>query len=78
MPEKQYMVFVDSDRCVGCRTCEIACKDKNDLEVGPRLRRVVEVDGGRAPRLWSYKVSMSCFHCEDPACVKVCPEAALE
>lgn len=74
---KQIGFYDDLSSCIGCRTCEIACKDKNNLEVGPRLRRVVEVDGGRAPDLWSYKVSMSCFHCEDPACVKVCPVEAL-
>jgi len=74
---KQVGFYDDLSSCIGCRTCEIACKDKNNLEVGPRLRRVVEVDGGNAPTLWSYKVSMSCFHCEDPACVKVCPTDAL-
>ena len=74
---KQIGFYDDLSSCIGCRTCEIACKDKNDLEIGPRLRRVVEVDGGKYPELWSYKVSMSCFHCEDPACIKVCPVDAL-
>lgn len=74
---KQVGFYDDISSCIGCRTCEIACKDKNDLEVGPRLRRVIEVDGGEAPDLWSYKVSMACYHCEDPACVKACPADAL-
>ncbi len=74
---KQVGFYDDLSSCIGCRTCEIACKDKNNLEVGPRLRRVIEVDGGTAPHLWSYKVSMSCFHCARPACIKACPVGAL-
>ena len=31
--------------CIGCRSCEIACKDKNDLPAGPRFRRVLHIEG---------------------------------
>ena len=26
--------FFNQDNCIGCRTCQIACKDKNDNEIG--------------------------------------------
>ena len=35
--------------CIGCRACEIACKDKNGLPPGPRFRRVMYVEGGSFP-----------------------------
>ena len=44
--------------CIGCRACEIACKDKNGLPPGPRLRRVMYIEGGSYPDVFAYKVNM--------------------
>lgn len=44
--DKQLGFFIDSSRCSGCKACQVACKDKNNLEVGRRFRRVYEVKGG--------------------------------
>lgn len=43
--DKQLGFFIDSSRCSGCKACQVACKDKNNLEVGRRFRRVYEVKG---------------------------------
>ena len=33
--------YVDVQRCIGCRTCQVACKDRHNLQAaGPRTRRV--------------------------------------
>ena len=80
----QYGFYFDSTRCTGCRTCEMACKDYNDLPAScsrVRLRgRRLEGDGDGTfePTSWAYHVSMSCNHCEMPACVANCPQGALE
>lgn len=63
--------------CIGCRACEIACKDKNDLRPGPRFRRVEYVEGGTYPEVFAYKINMSCNHCAEPACMPTCPSGAL-
>ena len=63
--------------CIGCRACEIACKDKNGLVPGPRFRRVMYVEGGHYPDVFAYKVNMSCNHCADPACLPTCPTGAI-
>lgn len=63
--------------CIGCRACEIACKDKNNLQPGPRFRRVQYVEGGTYPEVYAYKVNMSCNHCAEPACIPTCPSGAL-
>ncbi|MEW5983008.1 MAG: 4Fe-4S dicluster domain-containing protein [Acidobacteriota bacterium] len=69
--------YVDMKRCVGCMTCQIACKDKFDLDVGEFGRRVARYEGGAYPAPFVYSVSLSCGHCDDPACVKVCPAGAM-
>lgn len=63
--------------CLGCRACEIACKDKNGLPPGPRFRRVMYVEGGTFPEVYAYKVNMSCNHCAEPACLPTCPTGAI-
>ena len=41
--------FVDMTSCIACKTCQIACKDKNNLEVGAIFRRVYTFEGGKFP-----------------------------
>ena len=77
MPEKQYMVFVDTDRCVGCRTCEISCKQENDIPAGPQWIRLTEVEKEENGRVKLFILPMMCAHCGDPACAAVCPTGAV-
>ncbi len=63
--------------CIGCRACEIACKDKNGLAPGPRFRRVQYIEGGTYPNVFAYKFNMSCNHCAEPACLPTCPTGAI-
>jgi anaerobic dimethyl sulfoxide reductase subunit B (iron-sulfur subunit) len=63
--------------CIGCRACELACKDKNGLPPGPRFRRVQYIEGGSYPEVYAYKVNMSCNHCAEPACLPACPTGAI-
>jgi len=73
---RQIGFYVDTTRCINCKTCEIACKDFNDASVGQRIRKVKTFEGGEFPTVFAYNVSMSCNHCEDPACAAACPSRA--
>jgi anaerobic dimethyl sulfoxide reductase subunit B (iron-sulfur subunit) len=83
--KKQYAFYFDSSKCSGCKTCQIACKDKNNLDVGILWRRVYEVsDGGWTNNdgVWSnniktYNMSIACNHCENPICIAGCPTSAI-
>lgn len=65
------------NECTGCRCCQVACKDKNDLPIGTFFRKVTDHEGGEFPDVWVGSLSMSCNHCDDPACVAACPQDAL-
>jgi anaerobic dimethyl sulfoxide reductase subunit B (iron-sulfur subunit) len=69
--------YFDSRMCIGCRTCQIACKDKNDLEVGINFRQVSSFEVGKYPNAIWFHYSSSCNHCENPKCVEGCPTGAM-
>lgn len=74
---KQLGFFFDSRRCVQCHACEVACKSRHALEAGPRWRRVLQRWDGEFPTVANTSLSVSCFHCAEPACVNVCPVEAI-
>ena len=77
VPDMQLGFIHHNVDCIGCRACEIACKDKNGLPPGPRFRRVQYIEGGIYPDVYAYKVNVSCNHCAEPACLPTCPTGAI-
>ncbi|MGE4272368.1 MAG: DMSO/selenate family reductase complex B subunit [Desulfitobacterium sp.] len=69
--------YYDQTACIGCKVCQVACKDKNDLKVGPRYRRVYDMETGKYPNPRRAHFSISCNHCDNPKCVENCPTGAL-
>ncbi len=83
---KQLAFYVNIEKCVGCKACQVACKDKNDLPTGIRWRRVFQYEGGEwveedqqmvPSDVYAYFVSSACMHCDNPVCLQVCPAAAI-
>ncbi|RPI20928.1 MAG: 4Fe-4S ferredoxin, partial [Chloroflexota bacterium] len=81
----QFAFYFDSRACSGCKTCQVACKDRHNLPTGVLWRRVYEVSGGSwtqmgsawLPGVFAYHLSLSCNHCENPACLQGCPSRAI-
>jgi len=70
---------IAEEKCWGCKTCEVACKQENQPPDGVKLLDVWE-DGPRQEYgewLFVYRVNR-CRHCLEPPCIDACPEAAIE
>ncbi|MFC1927729.1 4Fe-4S dicluster domain-containing protein [Chloroflexota bacterium] len=74
---KQYRFYFDADRCVQCRTCEVACKTVRNIEPGISWMRVVDIWGGVYPNVTRDFFALACMHCGKPACVEACPTGAI-
>lgn len=80
-----YAFNFDASACSGCKACQEACKDKNNLPAGILWRRVIEISGGEwrntgsawENSVFAYNLSLSCNHCTHPKCAGVCPTDAF-
>jgi len=82
-------VLVDTTRCVGCRACEAACAEANDLPAPPDGEEVMKsrrdtsqtaftvVNRTDAPGGGDRFGKKQCMHCVAPACASACPVRAL-
>jgi len=78
-------VLVDTTRCVGCRACEAACAETNELPPPPEGEQVYQEM--RDTSTTSFTVvnkangerfaKKQCLHCLAPACASACPVTAL-
>lgn len=72
-------LIANPDRCIGCRTCEIACVLAHSAEDALLKGTIVE---HFTPRLRVIKTAtisapVQCRHCEDAPCANVCPTNAI-
>lgn len=72
-------IVADPNKCIGCRTCEIACCVENS---GIDLFTAGNAEIAFNPRLSVVKtkevsVPIQCRQCEDAPCANACPNGAL-
>jgi Fe-S-cluster-containing dehydrogenase component len=77
MNNKQKIIYVDMDRCMNCRACEIACKLEHNLPVGPKYIEVIETEVSKDNKDRCEFLPLSCMHCGNPPCAKICPANAI-
>ena len=74
----QYGFYFDSDRCIKCKSCEVACKQWKGTKASTiNLRRVEEITTGVFPDVKRRFISTSCQHCAKAPCIEVCPAKAI-
>jgi len=71
----RYGIVVDLNRCTGCMTCVIACKEENLTRPEVSWVTVLSVENEKLDRIIYFR--FACMHCEDPKCVAACPNGAI-
>ncbi|MBQ9954022.1 MAG: 4Fe-4S dicluster domain-containing protein [Eggerthellaceae bacterium] len=80
----KYAMAIDTKRCMGCNLCSMSCRVEHNLPNGVAYNRAVteggdyfRTAGGSYPDAVVMKFyTLACQHCDNPACVEVCPTGA--
>ena len=67
------ILFVDSEKCTGCRLCEIVCSVYQEKVSNPSRARIHIVKWENVGLF----VPMICQQCDNPICETVCPMRAV-
>lgn len=70
-------MLIDLTRCIGCDACTVACKQENGTPMDTFFARVLNVEAGTYPNVKRVYIPVLCNHCENPACLKACPNKAI-
>ena len=77
----RYALIIEEYACWGCKTCEVACKqESNPVHTNNGIKYLSvwgdgpKVMNGKLNFMWRVNV---CKHCDEPICVKACPEDAI-
>ena len=66
-------LVVKPEKCIGCRTCELVCSFGHYQQFNPKMANISILEYEKA----ALAIPVTCQHCEDASCVKVCPVKAI-
>lgn len=80
-------MLMDTSKCIGCKTCQLACKQKNGLPTDDKPKGLCSTalcyvdmknvsDDPKKPVI--KPVKRQCMNCNNPGCVSACTVGALQ
>lgn len=72
----RYAIIIDAKKCIGCYACQVACQMQNELKPENALIHFEDRETGKYPNPKYLIVPIQCQHCQNAACVHVCPTTA--
>lgn len=69
-------MVIDLQRCIGCYSCMVACKQEHFLPPDIFWNRVLIGEAGKYPTVTKLTYPVLCNHCNEAPCVDVCPTGA--
>ncbi len=87
--DEWYAMLYDATRCIGCKSCTVACKRVNNLppeteydgihdmamDLSAKTKTIIKLYKSKNGE-FSF-VKRQCMHCVHPACVSACPVSAM-
>ncbi len=67
------VLMIEYEKCVGCRTCEMACSAKHLGAVNRFQSRISVIKWG----MEGEGIPIACSHCESAPCQAICPVTAI-
>jgi carbon-monoxide dehydrogenase iron sulfur subunit len=72
---KQLRIY--PEKCIGCKSCELACSLVNEKEMNPSKARISMVFFREGTYPLPYNFPSTCKQCADAPCMESCPVGAL-
>ncbi len=78
----QWGLAIDTERCIGCHACSVACKVENSVYLGMFRTKVYYHDfrgkdaTGKSAMRRAFLPTL-CMQCEDAPCLKACPTESI-
>ena len=71
----RYGIIVDLNRCTGCMTCVIACKEENLTRPTVWWNRILELENESLDDIIYFR--NACMHCDEAPCAEACSAGAV-
>lgn len=77
--QENYVIYADTNKCKGCRRCEIACiASHHDMTIKEAVKHRAQLPSRvHVIRSGTTKLPVQCRQCENAPCTRVCPTHAL-
>jgi Fe-S-cluster-containing hydrogenase component 2 len=68
---------ISPEKCIGCKSCELACALANEQEINPGRSRITLISFINENRGLPYHLALTCKQCADAPCLESCPADAI-